>query len=458
MEYIKNIVFVLEDDFDSALVLRGHLELAGYSVILANSIKKFKLLLSNMKETPVVFILDVMLPDGSGFEILDLVKKENYNCSCIMMTAASSLGDATKAMKLGAFDYVSKPLDFDRLNLIVDHAFEKWHLKNETKVLKSKLDPSYSDLYVGDSEAIQKVYYLIDRFAPSTSNILVTGESGTGKELIAKLIHKKSDRRQKPYIVIDCGSLTENFLESELFGHVKGAFTGAIQNKLGLLKEADGGTLFLDEIGEIPLALQTKLLRFLQEKEFRPIGSNHLIKVDVRIIFATNRDLLEEVEEAKFRKDLYYRIHTCNIHLPPLRNRERDVPLLISHFIKKFANGRDLEIETKAMKALMEYDWPGNVRELQHVIEHMILLTSENTLTYEEIPRLKGGLRTNLDYLFDEFLSGDKSLKEIVAHFEMSLIDRVLQKNNNNITKAANVLKINRTTLSKKLTRVATGK
>ncbi|MCO4781915.1 MAG: sigma-54-dependent Fis family transcriptional regulator [Candidatus Cloacimonetes bacterium] len=458
MKDLKSTVFVLEDDFDSAQVLRGHLEIEGYSVILATCIKDFRSVLLEMDEVPPVFILDVMLPDGNGFEMLEFIQKEAYDCSVIMMTAASSLGDATKAMKLGAFDYVSKPLDFDRLNLIVSHALEKWQLKNETKELKSRLEPSFSNLYIGESEAIQKVYYLIDRFAPSNSNILVTGESGTGKELIAKLIHRKSDRKQKPYIVVDCGSLTENFLESELFGHVKGAFTGAIQNKIGLLKEADGGTLFLDEIGEIPMGLQTKLLRFLQEKEFRPIGSNQLLRVDVRIVFATNRDLLKEVEKSEFREDLYYRIHTCNIHLPPLRERERDIPLLVAHFMKKFAGDRALEMEPRAMQTLMEYDWPGNVRELQHVIEHMILLTSHNCLTHEEIPRLKGGLRSKLDYLFDEFLSSDQSLKEIISNFEMSLIERVMDRNNNNITKAAEILKVNRTTLSKKLSRLQSGK
>lgn len=449
-------ILILEDDYDAAMILQGHLEYERYEVQIVKNVRDCVQTLAMESSLPSVLIADVMLPDGSGLEVLDLVQKKELPVAVVVITAASSVEGATDAMRRGAFDYVSKPVDFHRLMLIVKHAIERQSLAQETEELKKQLKSRKSRVsgFLGESEPTEKVLYLVDRFAPADSTVLITGDSGTGKELIARLIHQRSRRAKKPYVVVDCGGLTENFLDSELFGHVRGAFTGAITNKVGLLKEADGGTVFLDEFGEIPASIQIKLLRFLQERTFRAIGSNEVEQVDVRIILATNRNLEQEVEKGSFRADLFYRINSCNIHIPPLRDRREDIPLLVDHFIKIYGSGQKITVDKEVLKVLLNYDWPGNVRELQHVIEHMILLCAEGVLEIEHLPRLKKGVQSNLENLIEFYLNENYSLKEVVDDVEQSFISYVLNQTGKNITKASEILKTNRTTLSKKIARL----
>ena len=337
-----------------------------------------------------VVISDVQMPDRDGLELLRAVKQDSPETVVIMITAFATTETAIAAMKEGAYDYVTKPFKVDELRLVVEKALEKKLLTQENRRLRSELRTQVrSRALVGTSSAMQKVYDLVAQVAGTKTNLLISGESGTGKELVARGVHEQSDRRERPFVAVNCGAIPENLLESELFGHVKGAFTGAVQGKAGLFETADGGTLFLDEIGELPSSLQVKLLRALQDKSVRRVGGNSDRAVDVRIVAATNRDLAEEVEAGRFRDDLYYRLNVIQVHLPPLRERMEDVPLLLRHFLEKYSREFEREVEgfsDAALEKVLAYPWPGNVRELENMVERAVALCREPRVSVEHLP------------------------------------------------------------------------
>lgn len=331
-----------------------------------------------------MLILDIMMPKMTGMEVLQRVKETHPDVDVIMITGLNQIETAVEAMKLGAFDYLPKPFDPEELELVVARAFERRQLLQENVHLKKEVSARYSfENIIGSSPPMQNVYRLIARCAPTNSTVMLRGESGTGKELIARAIHFNSLRKNKPFVTVDCASLSENLLESELFGHVKGSFTGAVSNKKGLLEEADGGTLFLDEIGNISLSTQAKLLRFIQEKEFKAVGDTKSRTVNNRLITATNKDLEGMVADGTFRDDLYYRINIFPINIPGLRERRDDIPALAFYFLNQFCKEMDrkvTEFSPGAMNLLMNHDWPGNVRELENVVHRAVILVSDDII------------------------------------------------------------------------------
>jgi len=343
-------------------------------------------------------LCDILMPDGNGLDLLREIKATNERPAVIMMTAYTSTRSAIEAMKAGAYDYVSKPFDVEELKVVCQRALEQSELKDENVYLRRELEQRYTfGNIIGRSPKMQAVFQLVDRVARTSSTVQIHGESGTGKELIARAIHFAGPRSAKRFLSINCGAMPENLLESELFGHVRGAFTGAVKDKRGLFQEAHGGTLFLDEIGEMTPTMQVKLLRALQEKVVRKVGGTGEEPVDARIIAATNRDLAAMVEQGGFREDLYYRINVIPVHLPPLRERREDVPLLAEFFLDKYSAEMGLEaqgISLDAMRLLEEYDWPGNVRELENVVERALALSTGGVLSTEDLPEhLRRGRR-----------------------------------------------------------------
>ena len=400
-------------------------------------------------------LLDLIMPDMDGLQVLEELQDFKNRPEVIILTAYASLEKAVKATRLGAFDFIAKPFKNDELLLAVKNALEHRHLLEENQRLRNTLHERYSfHNIVGKSAGIQKVFDLISQTAPRRSTILIQGESGTGKELVAKAIHAYSDRANAPFIALNCGNIPSELLESELFGHVRGAFTGATSTKRGLFEAANGGTLFLDEVTTISLEIQSKLLRVIQEKEFRRLGGLENIKVDVRIIAASNSDLYAAVQQRTFRDDLYYRLNVIAIKIPPLRERPEDIPLLTEHFIKKYSeeNRRNnFEVDPAAMKILMDYQWPGNVRELENVIERAVVLAPGSRITSDLFPNNISMPPPEASFLFNQ---EPISLKEKVGRYEKKLILAALEKTNWNQKKAAQLLSINATTLSEKLKRL----
>ena len=341
------------------------------------------------KNEPDLIFCDLMLPDGSGLDLLRDAKAQNPSIAVIMITAHTSTKSAVEALKAGAFDYIAKPFDIDEIKIIVRNAVERKELEDENLHLRTALEERFTFAnIIGRSPRMQEIFSIVQRIAKTMSTVLISGESGTGKELIARAIHYNSGRRGK-FVSINCGALPETLLESELFGHERGAFTGAIREKRGLFQEADRGTIFLDEIGETSTAMQIKLLRVLQDRLVRKVGSNVETQVDVRVIAATNRDLAESIRNGTFREDLFYRINVIPIALPPLRQRREDIPLLVDHFIAKYSKNMGVpqrRISAEAMRALDRYQWPGNVRELENVVERMIALESSEVLNTKSLP------------------------------------------------------------------------
>ena len=364
-------------------------------------------------------LCDIRMPRMDGLEFLREIKKTAVDATIIIMSAYGTLDIAIEAMKLGAYDYISKPFKPDEIILTLRKAEEREQLRRENQLLRKEVAKEYSfDNIVSKNEGMQKIFDIIKKIAQYKSTVLITGESGTGKELIARALHYNSERSQNPFLPINCGAIPENLLESELFGHAKGAFTDAIRTKKGLFEEADGGTLFLDEIGELPGQLQVKLLRVLQEGEVRRIGESKSIQVDVRIVSATVKDLVKEVNESRFREDLFYRLNVLPIHIPPLRERKEDIPLLIHHFIKKYnevMNKNVAGVDQKALEALMNYKWYGNVRELENTIERAIVLTDKDHIEVENLPIEVQGFEGELqfDVLPDEECSIKKASKTL---------------------------------------------
>ncbi len=403
-----------------------------------------------------VMLLDLMMPDMNGLQVLEELRKLESSPATIVLTAFASIENAVKATKLGAFDFITKPFKNDEILLAVKNALEHRRLAEENTRLKRSLHQRYSFRnIVGKGAAMQQIFDLIAQVAPTRSTILIQGESGTGKELAAKAVHAASNRAEAPFVAINCGNIPSDLLESEIFGHVRGAFTGAASSKKGLFEVADGGTLFLDEVATISMETQAKLLRVIQEREFRRLGGLENIKVDVRIIAATNMDLQSAVTAGTFREDLFYRLNVIVIKLPPLRGRTEDIPLLADHFLRKYAgeNMREVpQIDPAAMKLLMDYGWPGNVRELENAIERAVVLAPGRTITADLLPKSISAPPPESAILH---FSGDGlPLKERVGSFERALILAALEKTDWNQKKAAQLLYVNATTLSEKLKRL----
>jgi len=370
---------------DEEIVIRSCMRILASDEISLDSAHDGLEALKKIAETDYdMLIMDIKMPKMSGIEVLQRVKESHPDIDVIMITGLNEIETAVKAMKLGAFDYLPKPFDPEELETVVARAFERRRLLQKNVNLKSKVSASYSfENIIGVSAPMQQVFRLIARCAPTNSTVLIRGESGTGKELIARAINYNSLRKDRPFVTVDCASLNENLLESELFGHVKGSFTGAVSNKTGLLETANGGTLFLDEIGNISLSTQAKLLRFIEEKEFKAVGDTRTRTVDIRLITATNKDLQAMIGDGTFRDDLYYRINIFPIELPPLRERQDDIPVLAFHFLKKFGKEMDRtvkEFSAGAMNLLTNHDWPGNVRELENVIHRAVILASDEVI------------------------------------------------------------------------------
>ena len=446
-------ILVVDDEEIMRDVLSTLLAAENYSVDFAHNGAQA---LEKARESDYsVVLLDLMMPDMDGLQVLEQFRKMESNPVTVILTAFASIEKAVKATKLGAFDFITKPFKNDEILLAVKNAAEHRRLLDENLRLKKSLRERYNfKNIIGKSAAMQQVFDLIAQVAPRRSTILVQGDSGTGKELVAKAIHASSGRADAPFVAINCGNIPSDLLESEIFGHVKGAYTGATSSKKGLFEVADGGTLFLDEVATISLETQAKLLRVIQEREFRRLGGLENIKVDVRIIAATNRDLQAAVEQGTFRDDLYYRLNVIVIKLPPLQERSEDVPLLADHFIKRYCEENEKEVcvlEPSALKVLMDYHWPGNVRELENVIERAVVLAPGNVITADLFPK-------NLSHFLPDsqvrIPVDGLPLKERVTNYERSLILAALDHTDWNQKRAAELLSVNATTLSEKLKRL----
>ena len=402
-----------------------------------------------LEETFDLVITDLEMPEMKGIELLEEIKKLNIQTSVIIITAFGSLDTAICALRSGASDYLLKPVEFDELLIKIRRLFDVKNLLLENRLLRKEVQRNFDfENIIGKSPAIKKIYEMIQTVAETDTTVLITGKSGTGKELVARALHYNSKRRSKPLIAVNCGTITENLIESELFGHKRGAFTGAISDKEGLVKAADGGTLFLDEISELPLQLQVKLLRVLQEKEYTPVGSTAAVSVNVRFIATTNRELKEEVTAGRFREDLYYRLNIVEINLPSLKDREEDIPLLADHFLNKYRaemNKNIKGIEPEAMRALMAYEWKGEIRELENILERSVIFCKNDFITIKDLPQVFNSKTGTTDF------SKMGSLEESVRKFERDYIYKALENNNFDKEKTADLLKVGLSTLYRKL-------
>jgi two-component system response regulator AtoC len=398
-------------------------------------------------------LCDIRMPGMDGLDFLKEVQKMEAGTNVIMMSAYGTLDTAIEAMKLGAYDYISKPFKPDEIILTLRKAEERERLRKEIELLRKEVKREYSfDNIVSKNEKMQQIFEVIQKVAQYKSTVLITGESGTGKEVVARTLHHQSDRSQHPFIPINCGAIPENLLESELFGHTKGAFTDAIRTKKGLFEEADGGTLFLDEIGELPAQLQVKLLRVLQDGEIRRVGESKSVQIDVRIVAATVKDLVKEVSEGRFRDDLFYRLNVVPVHIPPLRERKEDIPLLITHFIKKHSQslGKNVAgIEPKALEALMNYKWYGNVRELENTIERAMVLADGENIEPGNLPTDVQNFQEKAEIL--PLTEEEYSIKKSSKVLETTLIRRALKRTKGNHTHAARLLEISHRALLYKI-------
>jgi len=405
--------------------------------------------LEQLESEPVdVVLLDILLPDQDGVEVLRKIKESNPDLQVIMMTGNATVQNAIASMKLGAYDYLVKPFDLEELSILINRACEYSALRREHRLLRRELDRyARFEEFIARDEKTVAILEMVERVAPTDSTVLITGETGTGKELVARAIHRKSPRQNRPLVVVNCSALPETLLESEMFGYEKGAFTGAVRDKSGLIDMANTGTLFLDEIGDLPPSVQIKLLRVIETGDFRPVGSTKNLHANVRIIAATNRDLKKLMQEGKFREDLFYRLNVIHIHIPPLRERPKDIPALVEFFMEKTCArfGKCVrEIDPQALQLLYRYHWPGNVRELENVIERAIILSSGVRVTVKDLP-----LELVQQEPASEDLRDGKSLEAI----EREHILRILRETGGNKTRAAEILGITKKTLYAKLRR-----
>lgn len=444
-------ILIVDDELSIVEVLKSLLSREGHEIKTSSDGKNA---LKQLREQVFdLLITDIRLPEMDGISLLARARELQSHLAVIVITAYAKVDNAVEAMKNGAFDYVTKPFKFDELLLTVQRALSYEQALAENEVLKSSLATHFHfDCLVGDSEPMLKVYHLIEKVARTDSTALILGESGTGKELVAKALHSASPRFEAPFVTINCTAMPETLLESELFGYKKGAFTGAAANKKGLFETADKGTIFLDEIGSIPLSMQMKLLRVLQEKEVRRVGSTEDIKIDVRVIAATNENLEEKIKARLFREDLYYRLSVIPIHLAPLRERREDIPSLISHFLNIFkqVNGREMEISAKVMNALCQYNWPGNVRELENLIKRVATLCESDRIDINDLP--EGIANIPADEIFTDVSSTSiQSLKKHMRNVETSYIQTVIDECNGDKEVAARQLGVSIATLYRKI-------
>ena len=439
-------VLVVEDETNLRKVLATMLRRTGYEVVVAADGEEG--LGAFQKSKIDIVITDLIMPKVGGMELLKAINATAPEVPVIIITAHGTVDSAVEAIKLGAFDYITKPFDQAELQSVIAKA-AKTHTAAERGV---KSDGKARSSIIGLSQEIHEIFKIIDKVADTPSTVLITGESGTGKELIATALHDGSSRRGKPFIKINCAAIPKDLIESELFGYERGAFTGAVTSKPGRFELADGGTLFLDEIGEIPVEMQVKLLRALQESEFERVGGIKTTKVDVRLIAATNRQLLQEIEAGKFRKDLYYRLAVVPIILPPLRQRPSDIPMLCDHFIEKYnkrLNKKITGMEPDALASLQAYPWPGNIRELENLVERVLLFADGPTIHWADLPESIRSLST------PSSASAEGGLKDIVrmkaAEWEKNLIGKALEETDGNVTHAAKLLQISRKSLQTKM-------
>ncbi len=466
-------VLILEDESSLRTALFRAFDRNGYKPLTSSRIDEAKKLLQ-MDDSIDLAIVDMNLPDGNGIDYMCEIKAQSPDCEVIILTGAATVESAISATQKGAFHFVTKPFNLDEVLSLADKAIKHKKLKFENTHLRTELNKKYKfDQIIGDSNQIQSVLKIVERVADTDSTILITGESGTGKELVARAIHYNSGRTSAPFIPINCGAIPSELLESELFGHVKGAFTGAINNRIGRFEMADGGTIFLDEIGDLEMALQVKILRALQERSFEPVGSTKTVSVNVRVIAATNLNLESAVEQGKFREDLYYRLNVIPIAIPALRDRRSDIPLLLKHFMTHFnkTKGSSLvDFSAEALSNLKCYRWPGNIRELENLVERLSILKGRGIVELIDLPlKYKGNSEpleaesTDLNNVgtlsSNSMLSGmaaqlpdlNIDFNTAVDSFENALILRALEKTGWNRNQAAMLLKLNRTTLVEKI-------
>ena len=447
----EKIILVVDDEESIRRNIRDLLSPKGYTIILAENgvtaISKFT------ADNPGLVILDINMPDANGLDVLEELKRINKDVPIIVFTAFGTSERAIRAMNCGAYDYIEKPFELDEFMLIVRRAFQFGSLLKELKELRTMVDTtggaSLENTIIGKSQKMQEIYKLIGRVASSDATVLIQGESGTGKELVADAIQRHSHLKDKPYVKINCGAFTETLLDSEIFGHEKGAFTGAVAQRKGLFEIAEGGTVFLDEINSMPHSLQVKLLRVLQKQPFFRVGGDKPVDVNVRILASSNKDVKAEVDNGNFREDLYYRLNVVSINVPPLRERISDMVPLVQHFLQKYGQGRAMTIPTETIRKLKKYNWPGNVRELENTI-HSALITSPSEVLYiDQLPSSVGEDEESVDYL--GMIDRGMSMKEVIEIVEKKIINEALARFNYNQSQTADYLKINRRLLYTRL-------
>jgi len=445
----KPSLLLVDDDQHLLDSMAAWLREQGYAVSTSSTVRQAKSALAEQRFD--LALVDVRLGEDDGFEILTHTREHRPDTTVILMTGYGTVETGIEALRAGAFDLLTKPLIDQELEMAIDRALSQRKVIEENKSLKAQLDLRFGlENIVGSDHRMQRIYDVIESIADTRATVLITGESGTGKSLVARAIHRRSPRRDQPFVEVACGALPESLLESELFGHVTGAFTGAHQDKLGKFMQANKGTIFLDEIGTASPGMQVKLLRVLQEFEFEQVGGAKTFKVDTRVILATNEELGKAVAEGRFRQDLFYRINVINIELPPLRERLADIPLLAEHFLERVCReaNKTREFSQESLTALQRYNWPGNVRELQNVVERAVLLGKGTVVTPEDLPAaIAAGQFSPINKLGD----GDHGLKDAMAAPERAIILEMLQSNNWNRNLTADALGINRTTLYKKM-------
>ncbi len=456
---MKKRILLVEDSPSLASVYESYLEQEGFLIVTVETGKEALIQIS--REPPDVILLDLKLPDMDGMKILQKVHEEQIPSSVIIITAHGSIDIAVNAMQYGAFDFLVKPFDAKRLKITVNNALKNLSLTKQVATFREDFDRNHYEGFIGESLPMQAVYRIIDSAATSNATIFVTGESGTGKEVCANALHRRSPRKSNPFIALNCGAIPKDLMESEIFGHVKGAFTGAVTNRDGAATQANKGTLFLDEICEMDLDLQTKLLRFIQTGTFQPVGGSQLETVDVRFVCATNRDPWKEVQEGRFREDLYYRLHVIPIHLPPLRDRETDVKLLIDRLLVEYSKEENKQFEKfspAAIRIMMDYAWPGNVRELQNIIRNIVVLNTGSEVTPDMIPKAVTGNSTHIQPAKHQMQSAEsvplanQSNTEITPlwQVEKETIEKAIALCEGNIPKAAALLDVSASTIYRK--------
>ena len=437
MKKTKGKILVVDDERSMREILEIFLKNEGYSVTAASNGESA---LEVMKHDHFdLIITDMKMPKVGGLELLKNVKEIYPDTVVVIITAFGTTESAVEAMKLGAFDYITKPFQMDEIRLVVKNALEKQMLQQEVSILKEQLKPPSLENILGRSPSMMELFTIISKTAESNANVLISGESGTGKELVAKAVHGLSPRKDRHFVAVNCAAIPEGLLESELFGHMKGAFTGAAANKQGLFELANEGTLFLDEIGEMPLTLQAKLLRAIEDGTFRRVGGISDIKVDVRIIAATNKDIKAFVEKGQFREDLYFRLNVLSVRIPPLRERGDDIPLLVDHFLRKFA-GDKKNFSQEAVEMLKNYQWKGNVRELENIIERVVLLCDRAVIGVENLPEEIRSVATSSKEI--DVPRGGIDFERIIEDLEKAYLLKALEQTNGVKTEAAKLLNL----------------